>query len=84
MKVIAKEITGQKYSGYYNLKRRKPGEVFELIPYVRVNKEGQRITITPEIQLKSSRWFESVEGKQQKVVKQDEPQNDIVQGDEVI
>lgn len=84
MKVRAKEINGQKYSGYYNLKRRQPGEVFDLIPLTRVLSDGKRITITPEHQLRDSKWLEAVGDGLPKAQKIQEPQNEVITADEVI
>jgi hypothetical protein len=65
MKVRAKD-TGEKYSGYYGHRRRKPGEVFELEPIKRLRKDNKtglmrEITITEEQQF-SDRWMERIDG----------------------
>jgi hypothetical protein len=60
MKVRAKAILNQKYSGEYNHKRRLPGEVFELFPITRKKKDGKDIIISPEAQF-SERWMERVD-----------------------
>jgi hypothetical protein len=50
--------------GYYDHKRRRPGEVFELMPYEKtVNQHtGQKEVVTAEAQF-SKRWMEKFEGK---------------------
>jgi len=60
MKVRALEVVGQKYSGYYDHKRRVPGEVFTLVPITKISKDGKKIVISPENQF-SERWMEKVE-----------------------
>ena len=60
MKVRALEITGQKYSGYYDHKRRVPGEIFTLIPLTRIDKNGKKVTVSPENQF-SKKWMEKVD-----------------------
>lgn len=84
MQVRAKAITGQKYSGEYNHKRRVPGEVFTLNTLTRISKEGKKIVISPEAQF-CERWMERVDPKapaQQKPIEQPAPEE--VQGDDVI
>jgi len=60
MKVRALEITGQKYSGYYDHKRRLPGEIFTLVPLTRVDKNGKKVSVSPENQF-SKKWMEKVD-----------------------
>jgi len=64
MRVKAKDI-GQKYSGYYGHRRRKPGDEFVLEPIKRLRmdaKTGQmrEITISVEQQF-SERWMERLD-----------------------
>lgn len=60
MKVRAKEISNQKYAGYYDHKRRISGEVFVLSPITKINKDGTKVIISPENQF-SDRWMEKIE-----------------------
>jgi hypothetical protein len=83
MRVRAKVVPNQKYSGYYNHKRRVAGEIFDLVPLARINKEGKRIVFTPEQQLESTKWFERVDKvpEESKLIDQPDPE---VLGDDVI
>ena len=84
MKVRAKAITGQKYSGYYDHKRRIAGEVFILAPISKIGKDGRKIIISPENQF-SDRWMERVDAKAPAAQKQiEQPASEEVQGDDVI
>jgi hypothetical protein len=60
MRVRAKAIPNQKYSGYYDHKRRVAGEIFTLVPIKKAGKDGKLIIIAPENQF-SSRWMEKVD-----------------------
>jgi len=84
MKVRAKLITGQKYSGYYEHKRRVAGEVFNLVPLKKIAKDGRTIIISPENQF-SERWMEKIDPKAPVVQAQPEqPSSEEIQGDDVI
>ena len=84
MKVRAKAITGQKYSGYYDHRRRIAGEVFTLTPIKKIGKDGRTIIISPENQF-SDRWMEKVDPKAPAVaVQSEQPASDEIQGDDVI
>ena len=83
MRVRAKVVPNQKYSGYYNHKRRAAGEVFELITFVRISKEGKKIVWTPEDQLRCSKWIERVDKAPEVQEPIDQPVPEIV-GDDVI
>lgn len=83
MRVRAKVVPNQKYSGYYNHKRRVAGEIFDLIPLARVTKEGKRIVFTPEQQLACSKWVERVD-KVQEVQEPIDQQVPEIVGDDVI
>ena len=83
MRVRAKEVPNQKYSGYYNHKRRVAGEIFELVNLSRVTKEGKRIVFTPEQQLASTRWFERAEKAPAVQEPIEQPAPEII-GDDVI
>lgn len=52
MRVRAKEVGGQKYSGYYNYVRRKPGDVFDLLDPEPDPKKNKHF---------SEKWMEKVE-----------------------
>ena len=84
MKVRARAVTGQKYSGYYDHKRRVAGEIFTLVPITKVAKDGRKIIISPENQF-SDRWMERLDPKAPPVIKTTEqPASDEIQGDDVI
>lgn len=83
MRVRAKEVPNQKYSGYYDHKRRLPGEIFELKTWVRVAGDGRKIVCDPEEQLRRAKWFERVDKvtEVQKPIEQPAPE---IVGDDVI
>lgn len=84
MQVRAKAITGQKYSGEYNHRRRVPGEVFTLNTLTRISKDGKKIVISPEAQF-SDKWMERVDPKAQaKQQPIEQPASEEIQGDDVI
>ena len=63
LKVRAKD-TGEKYSGVYGHRRRRPGDVFELESIIRIRKDKdgnpREVTITEQQQF-SERWMERVD-----------------------
>ena len=63
LKVRAKD-TGEKYSGVYGHRRRRPGDVFELESIIRIRKDKdgnpREVTITEQQQF-SERWMEKVD-----------------------
>ena len=83
MRVRAKVVPNQKYSGYYNHKRRVAGEIFDLVPLARVTKEGKRIAFTTEQQLACTKWVERV-GAAPEVQEPNEQLVPEIIGDDVI
>jgi hypothetical protein len=83
MRVRAKAVTGQKYSGYYDHKRRVAGEAFTLIPITKTAKDGRKITISPEQQF-SDRWMERIDPKAPFAKPIEQPASEEIQGDDVI
>ena len=82
MRVRAKVLPNQKYSGYYNHRRRLPGEVFELVGGKRtVN--GKEISFAPETTF-SPAWMEKIDKDVQVATKPIEQPAPETVGDDVI
>ena len=82
MKVRAKVVPNQKYSGYYDHKRRVAGEVFVLKPRTKIGKDGKKIIISPENQF-TARWMEKADNDAPPPKPIEQPAPEVV-GDDVI
>jgi hypothetical protein len=83
MRVRTKVVPNQKYSGYYDHKRRVAGEVFILKAITKIGKDGKKVIIAPENQF-SERWMEKVDKDAPPPKPIEQPAPEEIQGDDVI
>ena len=81
MRVRAKVLPNQRYSGYYNYRRRLPGEIFELVGGKRIV-DGKEVYFAPETTFSKS-WMEKIDKDPSPKQPIEQPAPEIV-GDDVI